>query len=352
MVDYKIIIADLVIFTLIILIAYYLSNLFPGKVKESLANKGRVAHLHIQTLKRRLMQCIYIVGVSLLLDLVFIGLKALSSLPEPLPALFSLEQKHFDGWVVFWVAAAILYFIEYQLRSYYLRQNKTSPIAPLLFIVLRFVVLIGVTLWIAKYVLNWHGTHILISSTALLAIAGFALKGTLGDFLAGISLHMSHAVTTSQWISLPRLAIEGEVIVANWRETRLRTTSGHVHIIPNSQLARQNFHNMSWPDSRRRHNLDFILSPDNDPAMVEAALLAAALASDQVTQTPKPPVVVIKAYLEFGINYQLRVWSDTFHDPSSLENAIYRKAWAEFNQRGIRFMRLSGDLMLKRQLPP
>ncbi|MGB1258289.1 MAG: hypothetical protein ACPG51_20615 [Thiolinea sp.] len=211
MADYKIIIADLVIFVLIIAASYYLSNRFPGKVKGSLTNKGHVAHLHLQKLKRRLMQCVYIVGLSLLLDLLIIGLKSLVSLPDPLSTLLSLEQQHFDGWVVFWVAASILYFIEYQLHNYYLKLNKTPPIAPLLATVLRCVVLFGVTLWIARYVLNWHGTHILISSTVLLAIAGFALKGTIGDFLAGISLHMSHSVTPSQWISLPRLAIEGRL---------------------------------------------------------------------------------------------------------------------------------------------
>ena len=295
------------------------------------------------------MQCFYILGISLLIELLISGLVALNFAPEPFASFLAVEELHYDAWLIFWAAATVLYFIEYRIRRYYLKHAHETTFSSLLALILRTLILFSVTLWLAKYVLNWHTTHILVSATALTAIAGFALKGTIGDLLAGVSLHMSQAVVPSQWISLPRLNIEGEVITTNWRETRLRTTSGHIHILPNSLLARQNFHNMSWPDNHRRHNLDFILSTDNDPADVEQALLKAAQASPQILNDPKPPQVIIKAYLEFGINYQLRVWSKTLYDPSALENAVYRAAWNEFRQRHITFLQLSATQQVLRK---
>ncbi len=349
MTNYGIIISDFVIFMVIITLSFLLANLFPGKFRESSLNKGGVTRLQTQTIFRRLMQCVYILGMSVLLELGVTALLQTKSLPEKYIPYFAVEELHYDAWLIFWAAASILYLIEHRFRAYYLKNEQTAPISPLLSLILRTVALVGITLWIAKYVLDWHSTHILISATAITAVVGFTLRGIMVDLLAGISLHISHAVIPSQWIQIPRLFIEGEVILTNWRETRLRTNSGHIHIVPNSTLAREHFHNMSWPDKLRRHNLNFIVSHQNDPQDIEEALLQAIEGNPKVVFSPKAPSVTIKAYLEFGIHYQLKVWTQAYYERGPLEKSIYKTAWYEFKKRQIKFLSISPNMVLKRK---
>ena len=347
MTSYGLILNDLLLFLLIFFTSFSLSNIYPGRCKESSTNKGGVTRLQTRIIFRRLMQVGYILGASLLLDALFRLALNNQLLPHTLSLYFSVEKTAAHAWFIFWGAAFFLYALEYRLRVAFFKSGATAPLSPLLSSILRTILLLCTGLWILKYVLNWHGTHILVSATALTAIAGFALKGTIGDLLAGISLHLSHAVIPAHWVRLPKFNIEGEVVIANWRETRLRTTGGHTYIVPNSLLAREHFHNMSWPDSQRRHALNFVLHFDNKPEEVEAALLRAAADNDKI-QTNQPPKVVITAYLDFGIQYQLRVWSTTFHDRSALENDIYQAVWQEFSRQGIEYVDVNTALLMQR----
>ena len=346
MTSYGLILNDLLLFLLILITSFSLSNIYPGRCKESSTNKGGVTRLQTQIIFRRLMQVGYILGASLLLDALFRLALDNQLLPQTLSSYFSVEKTAAHAWFIFWGAAFFLYTLEYRLRSAFFKNGATAPLSPLLSSILRTILLLGTGLWILKYVLNWHSTHILVSATALTAIAGFALKGTIGDLLAGISLHLSHAVIPSHWIRLPKFNIEGEVIIANWRETRVRTTGGHTYVVPNSLLAREHFHNMSWPDLQRRHALNFVVGFANNPEEVEAALLRSATGIPNILPD-KAPQVIIKAYLDFGIQYQLRVWSKTFHDPSSLENGIYQAVWQEFTQQGIEYVDMASALLMQ-----
>ncbi len=341
MTDYGLIIADIVIFATMLLVAFFVSNIFPGRVKETARNKGDTVQLQTKKTLRRLMQSAYILGMSLTLEMfleVALEIIKIESLSEQYLHFFAVEETHYGAWILFWAAAFILYFVEYALRTYYSKSGKTAPISPLLSVILRTAALIAVALWIGKYVLDWHSTHILVSATAITAILGFTLKGLLGDLLSGVSLHVSHAVIPAQWIEVPSLRLTGEVLTTNWRETRLRTNSGHIYIVPNSTLARSHFHNLNWPDAHRRISLDFILSAENNPKDVEVALLAAVEGNPKVSFEPTPPKVAIAAYLEFGIKYQLRVWCDGYHQKGAITNMIYKAAWDQLQQRNIQFL--------------
>jgi len=178
-------------------------------------------------------------------------------------------------------------------------------------------------LWVAHFVLDWPSEHILVSTAALAAVGVVVMKSTLGDLLSGLSLHISRAVLPSHWIDIKGAGISGEVIATNWRETRIRTAQGHMHVVPNSVLASQPFHNMSWPDSLRRHKLTVYIAPEHDFETVRAILLGATQGIAAILTTPKPPSVIIRAMLEFGIQYEVRFWSTTFHNRSSLESEVY-----------------------------
>ena len=84
----------------------------------------------------------------------------------------------------------------------------------------------------------------LLTSTAIVTgVIGFAMQGVLGNLLAGMSLHACRSMAVGDWIEVDGMV--GQVTLVNWRETRLRTTGGHVVIVPNGKLADATIRNFS-----------------------------------------------------------------------------------------------------------
>ena len=173
----------------------------------------------------------------------------------------------------------------------------------------------------------------LLASTALVtAVVGFALQGVLSNLLAGMSLHLTRSVLPSDWVSIGD--VEGQVLDTNWRETRLRTASGHTMIIPNSTVANATIHNMSWPTPLRRHRLPVGAGYSDTPGDVIDALVQSALNVPEVLRDP-PPDAYVTAFQDFGINYVLRFWTHSYHKRQRIEGHVARMIWYQFKRRGI-----------------
>jgi len=124
------------------------------------------------------------------------------------------------------------------------------------------------------------------------------------------------------------------VVATTWRETRLRTTGGHIIAVPNSKLAESIVNNMTRPTPVRRHALNVGASYSDEPAAVIAALTESALSVPEVLRDP-PPSAFVTEYKDFGINYQLRFWSGRYFDRAPLEGDVNRMIWYQFKRRGI-----------------
>ena len=128
--------------------------------------------------------------------------------------------------------------------------------------------------------------------------------------------------------------LSGKVMETNWRETRIRTMSGHVMIVPNAKLSESTVHNLVRPNPTRRHTIDVGASYSDAPDEVIEALVAAAGEVYTVLPNPKPDAF-ITAFQDFGINYQLRFWSRDYHRRISIEGDVTRMIWYRFQRAGI-----------------
>jgi CRP-like cAMP-binding protein len=199
----------------------------------------------------------------------------------------------------------------------------------------------------------------LLASTALLtAVVGFALQGVLSNLLAGMSMHLTRSVLPSDWVRIGD--VEGKVIETNWRETRLQTYGGHILVVPNSTVANATIHNMSRPTPLRRHTLPVGASYADPPGDVIDALVQAALSVPKVLRDPLPDAVVTE-FKDFGINYVLRYWTQSFSTRQTIDGDVARMIWYQFKRRGIEIPfpmsdRLLEDFMTvvfnQRRLPP
>jgi small-conductance mechanosensitive channel/CRP-like cAMP-binding protein len=262
------------------------------------------------------------------------------------------------AWRIFWLCAAVIAGFEGGLVAFFRWRRRSFPIPDLLMDIMRAVAVLSAFLFVLRVQLGIDIKPLLASTALLTAVVGFALQGVLGNLLSGMSLHLVHSLKPGVWIAVD--GIEGKVIRTNWRETRIRTRGGHVHIIPNGHLAAAIINNMSEPTPLRRHVIEVGASYSDAPDEVLQALLAATRDLPEVRSSP-PPEAMISGFLDFGINYRLEFWSTEYQRHNPIEGVVSRHIWYQFKRRGIEIPfpmsdKLLNDFMAvvykQRRLPP
>jgi small-conductance mechanosensitive channel/CRP-like cAMP-binding protein len=251
----------------------------------------------------------------------------------PVAATWQAENpKHLNAWLIFWTGIFLLKLIEGSAHVLSVRRGRGLPIPDLLLSIIRALAVLGLAFGVLKFELGLDIAPLLASTALLTAVIGFALQGVLGNLLAGMSLHITRSVVPGDWVELDGLT--GKVTETNWRETRIRTMSGHVMIVPNSKVSEATVHNLVKPNPTRRHRIDVGASYSDAPDDVIAALVAAAEEVDSVLANPKPDVFITE-FQDFGINYRLRFWTRDYHRKEAIDGEVNRMIWYKFKRAGI-----------------
>ncbi|HBA82987.1 MAG TPA: hypothetical protein DCZ95_02730 [Verrucomicrobia bacterium] len=273
----------------------------------------------------RLLRPLVVLGVTLLIFLIVKQLPAV-------PLWMQGRSTHLTAWWVFWLMVLLVQFIEGCAVEFYAVRGRAFPIPGLLRNILRGAIVLVAGFVILKVILGANITSLLASTALLTAVIGFALQGVLGNLLAGMSLHITRSVVPGDWVAIGDQ--EGEVLDTNWRETRIRTTGGHMIMAPNNMVASSVIHNMSHPTPLRRHSVFVGASYSDAPAEVIAALVESALCVPEVERDPEPRAIVTE-YKDFGINYELRFWTRQYHNRIPINGEVNRVIWYQFKRRGI-----------------
>ncbi|MCX6349565.1 MAG: mechanosensitive ion channel family protein [Candidatus Aureabacteria bacterium] len=250
----------------------------------------------------------------------------------PVGKILPRAPSHVASWLAFFLALSVLDFLELAAIEIYALRNRTFPIPTLLRNIIRFILLLAVAFLILRLGLGIDISPLLASTALLTAVIGFALQGVLGNLLAGMSLHLTKSLLPSDWVAIGDA--EGQVIQTNWRETRLRTTGGHIIVVPNSAVAAAEMKNFTSPTPLRRHNVYVGASYSDAPGEVIAALVEAALEVPAVVHDPAPSAYVTE-FKDFGINYVLRYWTNCYYDRIPIDGDVGRMIWYKFKRRGI-----------------
>jgi small-conductance mechanosensitive channel/CRP-like cAMP-binding protein len=239
---------------------------------------------------------------------------------------------HLEAWNLFWSGVGLLLLIEGLALLFFKRRGQSFPIPDLLLDIIRLLLVLGIAFGIFKFKLGVNIGPLLASTALLTAVIGFALQGVLGNLMAGMSLHIARSVMPGDWVSVGDT--EGKVMKTNWRETRIRTTGGHMMIVPNATISESIIHNISRPNPMRRHNVYVGASYSDNPDEVIEALVAAAKEVHEVAANPSPEAWVTE-YQDFGINYVCRFWSRDYHRRVEIEGNVMRMVWYKFKRAGI-----------------
>ncbi len=252
-------------------------------------------------------------------------------------------SEYHQVWLAFWGIYAVVRLAEGLLVETFVQMGQTCPLSRLTRGLLRLALMVGVAFVLIKNILGFN-IGVLLTSTAIVTmVIGFAMQGVLGNLLAGMSLHASRSIAAGDWIEVNGTI--GQVILVNWRETRLRTLGEHVVIVPNSTLAGTALRHFSAPTRLRRHEVPVSASYGDAPGDVIAALLEAAQSVPQVEKDPAPDAY-ITGFKDFCIEYVLRFWSKQYERRTMIEGHVMRMIWYKFQRRGIEIpFPMSGRLL-------
>lgn len=247
---------------------------------------------------------------------------------------FRPNRSLLEMWFLIWTILLLFYLSEGIGRIYttYLRRELQSGQS--VWLLLGRVGVTGASVMLVlQLAMELNASQLLTSTAVVATVLGFALREVLSNFLAGISINLSGTAQPAQWIAIGEK--EGEIIQRNWRETRIRSTGGHIYIIPNSMVAHNLVNNMTWNSPFRRHQLDFPIDYAIAPAVVCQALLDAACSVPEVERSYKWPDAMVASCREQVMIYRVRFWSRTYHDRSRIEGLVQERVWYHLHRQGI-----------------
>jgi small-conductance mechanosensitive channel len=190
-----------------------------------------------------------------------------------------------EGWSIWleraWIVVLVLSITVFLTRlagtltrSLVASDQSRLPSATIVLNIARFVI------WVSGFMvaLNLLGVDIGTLLTAL-GVTGIAVSLGLQDILrnlfTGLQITLTHQYEPGQFVHL-QSGEEGEVIDLTWRETRLRTPTGDIAVVPNSVIGNTVVTNHSRGDELYVLAVEFKVAADSDLDRVVRVAVEAA----------------------------------------------------------------------------
>ncbi len=229
-------------------------------------------------------------------------------------------------------AYIVIETIETVVVDYWLLERKKIELPTLV----RHLILIAIyTVTVLSIIGSTTGINVLplmATSTVITVVLGLALQDTLGNLFAGLSMHVDQPFRVGDWVQLD--AIEGQVISTGWRSTHLRTFSQDVIAIPNSLIARSRLHNFSAPTKLTARNIEFLVSPDAAPEIVEQAATDAVHSVAAILKDPPTRVRLLEMAPLFQ-RYQIKFHLEDFGIHDDTESHVQKALWHHLRKHNI-----------------
>ncbi len=181
------------------------------------------------------------------------------------------------AWIVVAVLSVTIFLTRLAgtlMRSLVASDKSRLPSASIVLNIVRFVI------WAIGFMvaLNLLGVEIGPLLTAL-GVTGIAVSLGLQDILrnlfTGLQITLTHQYEPGQYVHL-QSGEEGEVIDLTWRETRLRTPTGDIAVVPNSVIGNTVVTNHSSGEELYVLDVQFTVATGSDLDRVVSAAVEAA----------------------------------------------------------------------------
>ncbi|MCI0405812.1 MAG: mechanosensitive ion channel family protein [candidate division Zixibacteria bacterium] len=273
-----------------------------------------------------------------------------------LVAVFSRLKANYPrqvaGWIfngldafVFIAAVALIVYLLYRLSAagllWYsqLLSLRTETKLDTQFVVLFNRILKGVIFFLALLVIL---DHFKIDINGLLAVAGisslaFALaaQDTLSNMISGFILMADRPFRVGDRVGLSS-GEGGLVVEIGLRASRFLTDEGSILVVPNVELVRTRLTNHSFPDSRVRVSLKFLLSHDSPVERAKNIFEKALSATPGILREPEP-ALLLSDLTEGGLEFSLYFWVPHLDQKGKVAEGVRLRAFQLLKESKIRF---------------
>lgn len=210
--------------------------------------------------------------------------------------------------------------------------------------IIGYLVLLMIAYWI---VLKENLGNILATSAVVSVIIGLALQDTLGNFFAGISLHIEQPYHIKDAIRVDKMV--GRVEAVTWRATTIRTNDNSIIIFPNSKVAREPLEVFPFGNLNRR--ILRFPAPYHIPPQTVICLVREAVRDMPNVATEITPVVRINEFADSSITYEALYWVKDYMWTPDMDAKIRERIWYVFNRSDIEIPFPTRTLIMAEQEP-
>ena len=225
------------------------------------------------------------------------------------------------------------------------RLGRTVP--RLLKDVVAAVIFIIAITGIVGGVFNLPVSGIWATSGVVGLVVGLAVQSMIADVFSGIAINIDRPFKIGDWVRLNLRGIPdmiGCVEEVNWRSTRIKTTDGVRHIVPNSLLGQIIVTNLCEPELRSRFELLFTLDFEVPPERALRILNAGVKAAKGPLADPAPKARV-NCVTEWGVEYKVRYWLLPAEvSPNKGRNAVCSSILEHLHHAGVTLAYQKQDL--------
>jgi len=240
------------------------------------------------------------------------------------------RQLDFFSWLVFAFAALRLGL--YLYGDLFVVRWKRGSFPAAFKNIITAAIIVVVALILLKEILDINVTSLIATTTVLTATIGLAFQGTLANMLAGLTIHLEKPLKQGDWISAA--GHEGLVMDITLRSTRIVTIDRNEVFIPNSKVLSEAVVNYSLPDTLQTRTLSVGVNYNVPPNRVRSVILDVLASVSGINQQPAP-VIRVKNYGDFSIQYEIRYTINDFSRYVDIETEIMNLLWYRFKRSGI-----------------
>jgi small-conductance mechanosensitive channel/CRP-like cAMP-binding protein len=230
-------------------------------------------------------------------------------------------------------ALFLIALIRRYLWEIYFAQRRQMEIPKFLREVVALLIFLLALVLVLRVGYGQSVTGVLLPSTVIVGIIGWAMQDLLGNLIAGVSLQLGKPFKSGDWLIVE--SRHAEVIEVNWRSTRLRTNDDHYLDIPNSQIVKSTVINLSYPTKLHAMRLRVGVDYDVAPNVVKAALAHATIEAKGVLITPAPKIYLID-FGDSAIIYEIKFWLEDHAKFNDITDAIRTNIWYELQRAKIK----------------
>ena len=264
---------------------------------------------------------------SLLVLLVYISIRLFE------PQLIGPESRKYAlAAILVSFTIALVRTISFVLFDVIFRKRKAREAPALLRLLLSIILYSIFFLIIYRVVLQAQlGDYFVLPTTVVSVVIGLALQDTLGNFFAGLSIHVEQPFHIFDAVRIGD--ITGRVEAVTWRTTTIRTNNNTTVIFPNSRVAREPLEVYKFNNLNRRVlrvPASFSIAPQKIITLIRDTVISIPNVASERT-----PVVRIGDFGDSNVIYEILYWVKDYMLIHDVDALIRQHLWYIYRRNDI-----------------